>query len=138
MRNSQALVLSDVPTVSQSGGGPYLPLGKAPLSDHVEEAGSFPVHSLRGINEPRLCLLCLPWAGSRSWPGSILTGRDTKQPEGDTQPRGKILPAHPLPGSGAPLGARLAYSTTPLLWEAKTSRLERTLPSKKEKVVHFF
>lgn len=63
-----------------------------------------------------------PGAGSHSGPGSILIGRDTKQREGDTQLRGKILPAHRLPGCGDPLGARLAYSTASLLLEAKTSQ----------------
>lgn len=63
-----------------------------------------------------------PGAGSHSGPGSILIGRDTKQLEGDTQPQRKILPVHRLPGSGAPLGTRLAYSTASLLLEAKTSQ----------------
>ena len=120
MCNSQALVLSDVPTVSQSGGGPYLPLGKAPLSDHVEEAGLFSVHSLRGINEG---VFAQPSLGGQPFLARFHPHRKRHQTtRRGPQPRGKILPAHPLPGSGAPLGARLAYSTTSLLLEAKTSQ----------------
>lgn len=43
--------------------------------------------------------------------------------KGTHSPRVGILPAQPLPGSGVQPGTQLAYYTTSLLFEAKTSQI---------------
>lgn len=102
-----------------------------------KQDSSLHIHLALLMGQGWVCFV-FPGAGGYSGHGPLLTGRETRQQEGDTQPWGWNSPGQPLPGSEAQLGAQLAYYATSLLLESKTSQiLKDTAITEKKKLSCF-